>query len=74
MTLPKRNLALNGLAGVVRVDKKTLSTNGLMFGIGGAPMQLKGVLHDYLTPQQNGEGAIAFTGVSDATIAPVSSD
>ena len=70
MTLPKWNLALNGLVGVVRVDTEILSTDDLMFEIRGAPVQLKGVLRDYLTPQQNGEGAIAFTGASDATIAP----
>ena len=71
VTLPKWNLALNGLTGVVRIDKETLSTDGLTFGISGAPMQLKGVLHDYLTPQQNGEGTIVFTGVSDGAIAPL---
>jgi hypothetical protein len=71
MTLPTWNLALNGLTGVVRIDKETLSTDSLIFGLRGAPMQLKGVLRDYLTPQQNGEGAIAFTGVSDAVIAPL---
>ena len=71
VTIPRWNFTLNGLSGVVHVDREALSADGLTFAIDGAPIRLTGVLRDYLTPQPNGEGAITFTNVSDATIAPL---
>lgn len=71
MTLAQWNLTLNGLAGIVRVEKEALATDDLTFEIDGAPIHLKGVARDYLTSQQSGEGTIAFTKVNDAIVAPL---
>jgi hypothetical protein len=71
MMLPKWNLTLNNLTGVMRVDRETLSSDEMTFTIDDAPVQLKGIVRDYLTPQRNGEGEVSFTGLKDAVIAPL---
>jgi hypothetical protein len=71
ITLAKWNLQLQGIDGTVQLNKQTLATDGVMFTIAGAPARMRGALYAYLTPQRNGEGLISFTGLSDATLAPL---
>jgi len=71
VTLAKLNLQLHGIEGAVQVNTQSLATDGVTFAIAGAPVQISGVLREYQTSQPNGEGRIAFTGISDATLAPL---
>lgn len=71
VTVTKWNLTINNLAGVVRIDKETLVTDELSFTLDGAPVELKGVVRNYLTSERHGDGVITFAGVRDAVVVPL---
>lgn len=68
LRVPRWNLSVAHLSGQLQLEKDLLSTEGLTFMVGNAPLRAQGSLRDYLTFQRAGEVRVSFAEVSDAEV------